>query len=174
VARGIFPAEIAELNSTDDTWRQYLEGETAMAHVSAHRYLSNGDRALSSAVAPIPAISGPAAAIGRGWALALVTADPVRQSAAVEFLTQLMAPETNAAWNQAQGYLPTRQSALSYWKGDESYVPFMEQQLRVAQARPPIPQYARTAAALQQGVADVVSGSATPEEAASQVIEQAQ
>ena len=174
VARGIFPAEIADFNSTDDTWRRYLEGETAMAHVSAHQYLSGGDRAPSSAAAPIPAISGPAAAIGRGWALALVTVDPVRQSAAVEFMTQLMAPETNAALNQAQGYLPTLQSALSFWTGNESYVPFMAQQLRVAQARPPIPQYARTAAALQQGVADVVSGSATPEEAAARVIEQAQ
>ncbi len=39
---------------------------------------------------------------------------------------------------------------------------------------PPFPNYTRTAAALQQAVEDVVSGAATPEEAAARVIEQAQ
>jgi ABC-type glycerol-3-phosphate transport system substrate-binding protein len=174
VSRGIFPAEILDYQTTDDTWRDYLVGEAALTQVSAHRYLSERDRSPSSVAAAIPAINGPAAAINRGWALALITSDPIRQSAAVEFMAQLMAPETNAAWNEATGYLPTRRSALAYWHVGDSYSPLIHQQLLTVRPRPQIPNYAQTAAVLQQAVEAVIVGNATPEEAAAQAIEGSQ
>jgi ABC-type glycerol-3-phosphate transport system substrate-binding protein len=173
-SRGIFPAAILDYHTTDDCWRDYLAGQAALTHVSAHRYLTDRGRLQSSAAAPIPAISGPAAAINRGWVLALITGDPVRQSAAVEFVTLLMAPEANATWNRVTNYLPTRQAALAYWDEGDGYTPFVHQQLQAARPRPPIPNYTRTAAALQQAVEDVLTGAATPEEAAEQAVESAQ
>lgn len=173
-SRGIFPADMLEFHTTDDCWRDYLASEATMAHVGAHRYLAERERAPSSAVAPIPAIDGPAPAISRGWVLALVATDPVRQTAAVDFLTQLMAPETNASWNRAAGYLPTRQGALASWEEPDSYTAFVEQQLQAARPRPTIPNYTRTAAALQKAVEAVLLGTATPEEAAAQVMQDVQ
>ena len=178
VSRGVFPTEILNYHSTDDSWRGYLAGEAALTHVSAHRYLAEQDQVFSSAIAPIPTIDGAGAPISRGWALALVATEPARQSLAVEFMTQLMSPETNASWNEAANYLPTRQAALGY--GDEaaiaadSYTRFAGQQLQMARPRPRLPHYTQVAAALQEAVQEIITGSTTPEEAAAQAIESAQ
>ncbi len=171
VSRGIFPTSIVDYHTTDECWRDYLAGEAALTQVSAHRYLADRSRLQSSAVAPIPAISGPGAPISRGWVLALVTTDPARQSLAVEFMTRLMSPDTNAAWNLAAGYLPTRQAALTGWDDTDSYTHFIQQELQVARPRPPLSNYTQIASALQKAVKDVLMGVATPEEAAAQAIE---
>ncbi len=174
VSRGIFPTSILDCHTTDDCWRDYLAGEAALTHVSAHGYLTDRGRLQGSAVAPIPTINGPGAPISRGWALALVATDPVRQSLAIEFMTRLMSAETNGAWNLAAGYLPTRQAALASWDETDSYTRFAEQQLQMARPRPTIANYAKVAAALQEAVEEVITGAATPEEAATQAIEKAQ
>jgi ABC-type glycerol-3-phosphate transport system substrate-binding protein len=174
ISRGVFPVEILNYHSADNCWRDYLAGQAALTQVSASRYMAERNRSPNSAVAPIPAIGGPAAAISRGWVLALVASDPVRQSAAVDWMTQWLAPGMNAAWNQAAGYLPTRQSTLAGQEETDSYIPFIHQQLLAAQPRPIVPNYARVAAALQQAVEAVLTGAATPEEAAAQAMEAAQ
>ena len=174
VSRGIFPANIVDYNTTDDCWRDYLAGQAILTQVSTHRYLADRGRLPSAAVAPIPAINGPGAAIGRGWVLALAATDATRQSAAVAFMVQLMSAEVNSAWNQAAGYLPTRQAALAEWDEADSYTRFVEQQLQEAQPRPRLSNYTQVAAALQQAVEGVLSGALTPEEAAAQAIENIQ
>lgn len=171
VSRGIFPGAILTYHTTDDSWNDYLLGKASLAHVSAHRYLTERSQVTNSAVAPIPAMNGAGSPIGRGWALTLVTPDPARQQLAVEFMTQLMSPQINAAWNKAAGYLPTRQAALANWDEEDSYTRFARQQLQMAQARPRVPNYTQVAAALQEAVVAVISGGTTPETAAAQAIE---
>ena len=172
ITGGIFPADILGYHTTDDCWRDYLAGEAVLTHVSAHRYLTDGDQRPSTAMAPIPAINGAGAAIGRGWALALVSSGAARQSLALEFMTQLMSPEALGAWNLAAGYLPTRKTALESWDEEDSFTRFAEQLLETAQARPRISNYTQVAAALQKAIEDVINGVATPEEAAAQAIEE--
>jgi len=174
VSRGIFPANVLDYHTTDDCWRDYLAEQAALTQVSAHRYLADRGRLQSSAVAPIPAINGPGTAISQGWMLALTTPDPIRQSAAVAFMVQLMAPETNAAWNLASGYLPTRQTAVALWDEADSYTGFIQQQLQTARPRPRLSNYTEVAAALQEAIEDVLTGDVTPEEAAAQAIEHTQ
>jgi ABC-type glycerol-3-phosphate transport system substrate-binding protein len=174
VSRGVFPTDILNYHTTDDSWRNYLAGEAILTHVSAHDYLADRDQLPSTAMAPIPAINGVGAPISRGWALALIASDPTRQSLAVDFMTQLMSPQTNADWNRAAGYLPTRQGALALWDEEDSYTRFASQQLQTAQPRPRLDNYTQVAAALQEAVESVIAGSATPEEAAAQAIDKAQ
>lgn len=169
--RGILPASITTYHTSADCWRDYLAGQATLVQVSAHLYLTDRSRVEGSAAAPIPAINGPAAPIGRGWALALVTSDPVRQPLAAGFLTQLMAAEINGSWNLAANYLPTRQAALASWDPSDDYVLFLHQQLQMARSRPAIPNYTQVAAALQRAVEAVLSGTATPEEAAAQAVQ---
>ena len=173
-SRGIFPADILDYHTTSESWRDYLQGQAAMTHVSAHQYLEDHDISPSSAAALIPAINGGAPAFSQGWGMVLVTTEPEHQSTAIDWMVQLMEPETNAALNRATNYLPTRQAALVRWDRGDSYTPFAHQQLQMARPRPAIPNFALTASVLQQAVEDVLAGSATPEEAASQAIEQAQ
>jgi ABC-type glycerol-3-phosphate transport system substrate-binding protein len=170
VSRGVFPPQILDYHTTEDSWRDYLAGQAALTHVSAHRYLLERDQLPDSAMAPIPGIGGATNPLSRGWALALVTADPARQSLAIEFLSELMSPQTNAAWNEAASFLPTRQAAMATWNEEDSYARFAEQQLQAAQPRPRVPGYTQVAAALQQAVEQVITGITTPEEAAKQVV----
>ncbi len=168
VSRGIFPISILNYPTTDSCWNDYLKGKATITQVSAARYLAERDRTQHSSAAPIPAINGPASAVTRGWALALITPDPAQQAMAAQFLIQLMAPQANADWNKAAGYLPTRQSSLALWGNGDGYAPFIDQQLQKAQPRPPVPGYTQVAAVLQKAVEAVLTGAATPEEAAAQ------
>jgi ABC-type glycerol-3-phosphate transport system substrate-binding protein len=170
LSRGIVPARIANYHSTDDYWNDYVGGEVALAQVSAHRYLQEKQRLPGSAVAAVPGMHGPARPISRGWALALVTADPARQAAAVDLMKQLLTPTANAAWNRAAATLPTRAAALPHWQPDDSYGLFISGQLQQARPRPSLPNYTQLAASLQEAVAAVLSGTATPEQAAAGAI----
>jgi len=170
VAQGVFPAEIVEYHDNEACWNDYLAGSAALTHVSASRYLADRAQLQSSAVAPIPGISGATSAIGRGWALVLVTSDPARKALAVDLMARLMDPQTNAAWNQAAGTLPTRQSVLAASDTLDSYARFVHQQLLAAQPRPRLPNYAHVAADLQDAVYAVVTGTQSPEAAAAQLV----
>lgn len=171
VTRGVFPAQIVDYHDTEACWSEYVAGNAALTHVSARRYMADRARLQSSAVAPIPGINGAVSAIGRGWALVLVTPDPARQALAVELMARLLEPETNAAWNLAAGTLPTRQSVLGASEALDSYGRFIHQQLMAAQARPRLSNYAQVAAALQNAVQEVVAGTQSPEEAAALILE---
>lgn len=173
VSRGVF-ADILDYDDVDDCWAAYMEGEVDLAHISARRYLGEGETLPNAAVAPIPAINGGGPPISRGWALVLVTPEPERQALAVELMAGLMAAETNAGWNRAAGYLPTRRLAAAALAEDgraDSYLRFIEQQLQAARPRPRLSNYAQVAAALQEAVEDVVSGAAMPEEAAGRLVQ---
>jgi multiple sugar transport system substrate-binding protein len=170
VTRDIIPARVIEYHNADETWEEFVAGEAAMAHVTAHRFLLDRGTALAAAPAPIPTIQGRGSPISHGWALALVTGDPGRQAAAVGFMTQWLSPQTNASWNLAAAYLPTRQAALANWDPEDSYTQFLGQQLEAARPRPVVNNYARAAAALQSAVEEILTGAATPEEAAARAI----
>jgi ABC-type glycerol-3-phosphate transport system substrate-binding protein len=169
-SQGIFPPEILDYQTTDDSWEAYRDGEGTLSHVNSHRYLI--DRALlpSTAAAPIPTINGPGSSIGQGWALAVTTPDPARQALAAEFVTQMMAPETNSAWNLATNHLPTRQQALANWDQSDGYTRLLQDLLTAAQPRPHLDNYTQVTAALQQAVEAVLTGVLTPEEAAAEAI----
>lgn len=173
-SRGIIPPQVLEYETTADCWAAFLAQQATLAQVSAHVYLTGRSMAASTAVAPVPGSDGPAPAIGRTWVLALTTANPARQATAMQFVEQLIAPEVNAAWNRATGYLPTRQEALANWDQADPYTPFVQQLLREARPRPRFTNYVKVAGELQTAVVAVLSGTRTPEEAANQVIEKSQ
>jgi multiple sugar transport system substrate-binding protein len=171
VTRGVFPSEILDYHTTEDSWLAYEAGEATLVEVSAHRYLAEREELARSAVASIPAISGAADPLSRGWALALVSTDSARQDLAVELMSALVSPEANAAGNLAADYLPTRQSALGSLDPADSYLRFIDQQLQAARPRPRVANYMQVADLLQTAIEDVITGAATPEEAAARVIE---
>ncbi|MGD8398864.1 MAG: extracellular solute-binding protein [Anaerolineae bacterium] len=170
ITRGVFPADLLEYEDLEDCWLAYADGEAVLSHVSASRYMDRGEQLPAVAPAPIPAINGAGPPISQGWAFVLVTADPARQSVAAEWMVQFMSPDVLAAWNRAAGYLPTRQSVLADAGEADSYARFIHQQLLLARARPQLANYTQVAVSLQRAVEQVVTGTATPEEAAAAAV----
>lgn len=174
VSRGIIPTQILEYETTRDCWSAYLARQATLAQVSAHVYLTERNLARSTGVAPIPGSNGPAAAIGRTWALALIAASPGRQAVAIEFMDQLAEPEVSGSWNRAAGYLPAFRTALASWGATDPYTPFIQERLQEARPRPRFTNYVQVAGELQAAVEAVLRGTHTPQEAAVQVIENGQ
>ncbi len=161
---GLLPANILDIISSDEAWNAYGQGSTAMANVSARRYLVNRDALPNTSYAAAPGWSNPVAPVGGGWALAITTPDAARQRAAAEFIAWLMAPERAGPYAQAAGWLPTAPKALATW-GPNPYHEFLGSQLTAAIARPAGPEYAQAAARLQKAITAVLKGSSSPTEA---------
>lgn len=166
VAAGVIPSSVAEVHSLDEAWSLFVAGKADLAHISSAHYLAGRDQIAGLAFAPLPTKDGTIATMSRGWVLAIVTEDPVRRAAAAQLIEWLMKPENNAAWNLAAGHLPTRRSALEKWRPGDEYTSFIRGQLDVAFFRPSTPAYHKIAEALQEALRDVLSGRASPEEAA--------
>ena len=164
--KGIIPRSVLSLKTLDDCWPLYLSAETAMANVSSRRYSANRGSLENTAFAPIPTRDGNASTIGHGWALAIITRDPRRQAAAAKLIEWLLDPENTAAWNREANHLPTRRSAFDLQIADD-YIAFLREQLEMAHFRPLPLAYSE---ALQRAIQDVLTGNATPKEAAAEVI----
>ena len=81
-------------------------------------------------------------------------------------LQQLLSAQNNGEWTQAVGVLPGRQSSLTAWDQTKDYTAFLRDQLRQAQAAPSPTLLGIIGPALKKAVEDVLSGQATPAEAA--------
>jgi hypothetical protein len=82
----------------------------------------------------------------------------------------LVAPEALAEWTLAARLLPPRPSALTAW-GDDPFAPLAAEVLTRAELRPSLEFLNAFGPALRSALGDVLSGRATPEVAAQQVVE---
>jgi len=168
---GVIPPSVLEFKTLDDCWPVYLSAEVAMTNVSSGRYLADRKLLMYTRFASIPTRDGNAATLSQGWAWAIVTSDPARQALAVQLIEWLMEPENSVQWNLAAGHLPTRRAAFEVLGTEDSYYPFLSRQLAGAHPRLAGAVYSEVARVLQQGVEKVMTGQATPQEAAKAVIE---
>jgi len=168
---GVIPPSVLEFKTLDDCWPVYLSAEVAMSHVSSGRYLADRKLLMYTRFASIPTRDGKVTTLSQGWAWAIVTSDPARQALAVQLIEWLMEPENSVQWNLAAGHLPTRRAAFEVLGTEDSYYPFLSRQLEGARPRLAGVVYSEVSRVLQQGVEKVMTGQATPQEAAKAVIE---
>ena len=142
-----------------------------MTVVSARQYLANQDSLQTTTFAPMPGYDGPAVPVARGWALAITTTDPLRQRAAAELISWLLAPEREGAWAQAASWLPVSPLAQPAW-GTTPYHEFLHKQLAVAVNSPADSTYAQTASQLRKAVVAVLKDHTNPTQAAQAVTSQ--
>jgi ABC-type glycerol-3-phosphate transport system substrate-binding protein len=160
------PANVLELNSNDAVWNTWRGSSTSVVNLNASQFLSVEARLGQPQFGPLPANVKPARPIGRGWAFAIVTSDPRRQETAARLLQYLLSAQNNGEWTQAVGVLPGRQGSFSAWDQSKTYTTFIYDQLRQAQAAPSATLLSIIGPALEKAVEDVLSGRATPAEAA--------
>lgn len=161
---GYISPSVLDLKSLDDSWALFKEGGVAMANVSSQHFLREGTEV---AYAPLPTKNGTEATMARCWAFLLLTPDPGRQRAAADFVQWFLAPENLTAWARASGHMPSSRSALRQAVEDAAYRVFARRQLGAVYFRP---SNEDIALALQQAIVDVLSGNATPQEAAEQAV----
>lgn len=168
---GVIPPSVLEFKTLDDCWPVYLSAEVAMTNAGSRRYLADRNLLMYTQFASIPTREGNVVTLSQGWAWAIVTSDPTRQALAAQLIEWLMEPENSAQWNLAAGHLPTRRAAFEVLGSEDSYYPFLSKQLEGARPRLAGVVYSEVGRVLQQGVEKVMTGEATPQEAAKAVIE---
>lgn len=164
------PPSVLEFEDLDDCWVVYVSAQAAMSNVSSAKYLADRSVLKNTSFAAIPTRDGNVATLSKGWALAIVTDNPIRQAVAAQFIEWLLEPKNIASWNLAAGHLPTRQAAFEYLGVADPYFPFAREQLENVYPRPMGPTYEKIGRALQRAVQDVLKGEASPQEAADAVI----
>jgi ABC-type glycerol-3-phosphate transport system substrate-binding protein len=165
----IAPTTILTITHVDQAWEQFKDGQSGMTVVRAGRYWLEADEDI--AAAPIPTRSEQPISIARGWALAMVTDDPVRQDLAMLLFDWLTAPDHNAQWTQASGYLPATRSALRLWRVSNEEQAMLRNLMEAAIPAPRPEVMATIGPIMQEALEVVLEGRATPEEAAADAIE---
>ncbi len=171
VEAGVVPPDVLTIGAPDDIWPNYVSAQVGIAHVNSHRFLNDRGVLRSTQFATIPTRDGTPLTISRGRALAVAARDPDRRAMALRLIEWLMAPENNAAWNQATAHLPTRYATFNLIGDGDPYWPFLQNQLEVAVPPPAFPEYDQIGRVLQQAVIEVLSEEATPEEAAAAAVD---
>jgi ABC-type glycerol-3-phosphate transport system substrate-binding protein len=166
----VSPTVVLNIADADQAWEQFQAGEGVIAVVPTSRYWPTADETMAAAL--LPTRYGHPIAIARAsWAIAMVTDDPERQALAMTLLNWLIAPDHNARWTQAAGYLPGTRSALRSWNISDADRAVLRSLMEAA-VLPPPPEAMATAGQVMQGTLEaVLRRRATPEEAAAAAIE---
>jgi ABC-type glycerol-3-phosphate transport system substrate-binding protein len=165
----ISPTVVTRLTDADQAWMRFQAGEGELAIVPAGRYwLETGE---PTAAAPILTRDGQPLSIANGWVIAMVTDDPARESLAMLLLDWLIAPDHNAQWTQAAGYLPGTNGALRMWDLSNEDRAMLRGVMEAAVTPPPPAVMATAGKAMQEALEAVLRGRATPAEATAAAIE---
>ena len=164
----ISPTAVLNIADADQAWERFQIGEDGMAVVRASRYWLEADETI--AAAPIPTRDGQPFSIARGWVVAMATGDPARQALATLLLDWLIAPDHNALWTQAAGYLPGTSGALRLWDISSVDRAMLRRVMEAAVPEPRSEVMATVGPAMQEALEAVLRRRATPEEAAAAAV----
>lgn len=159
----------------DDSQRTGLPGFTAgqvAMFIGRPADLPILDEALGDDVAgvlPFPSIDKPAMNTGTNVSY-ILDGTAEENEGAWTFLSWMMQPDQQAAWDIGTGYLPTsiRTANSSAWTehiAEDERISIFVDQLEYARARPAIPQYAAVSSALATQIERAMLQQVSPEEA---------
>jgi ABC-type glycerol-3-phosphate transport system substrate-binding protein len=152
---GILPPNALELADSDAVWSVFAQGQIPRAQVSARRFYNERGDAGNPAFSRTPGWQEAAPPVASGWALAIVTPDPVRQEAAAQLISWLLeAPHAGAA-AAAVNWLPTSPGALAIWP-PSPYTEFLDELLATASPLPAGKGYPQIAARIHQAIISVI------------------
>jgi ABC-type glycerol-3-phosphate transport system substrate-binding protein len=170
---GIIDASILEASTPEELWPIYLEARAGIAQISVRQYLTDRELLNNSTFASVPVESGEhtSVAITHSWVLVLVTDKPDRQKAALGLIEWFLSTNNNAAWNNINKSIPTRDTAYQQLADDDPYWVFLTEQLNTTRPQPGFTGYDQIGRIIQQAIQQVISGEATPEEATATAID---
>ena len=189
----VVPGWVAELQAPADAWQAFQEGKGDQAAVWASQYLpaasealanssdpaEAGDATLAAATLPVPPSSespNEPLTLATGWVWALGNTHSSHHELSTRLAEFLTESRFLARWTQAAGYLPPRPSALEGWQNPADREGFSWQSqlqpiLQSSRLYPPIEVLTELGPVLQQATLQVLTGQATPEDAARSAVE---
>lgn len=167
----VIPRSVLDLTDASIAWATYRIGEAGMAQVPASIYLSDRAGLSNAGFGSVPLQTAGDTTVGHGWVLAVVTQDPERQGMVAALIEYLLSVENNGAWTLEAGRLPARYLAFEAWDQDDAYLPFIRNLLAQAKPAPNPDLAAAIGGPLAEALEKVLSGRATPADAARAAIE---
>lgn len=165
-SNGIFPSEVLQLTTFEETWATFVAQPNSLADISASLVLLRRNSLNNLGFAQIPTINGAAISIAHTWAFALVTADEEQQQLSLALLEQLLTPAVQSEWCHSAMIPPTQGAAFELWRGTSGYYDFLQRQLDVAVAIPNGVRFAEFSKRLQEAQEAVLQNQLNPENAA--------
>ncbi len=168
-SNGFILPQSSNLQTLEDSWQIYQTGQAAFVQTTGSQYLRQRTAGQPGSPAAIPGQNQPLRPLVIGWAWAISTSDSAKRPLAADLLTFLVGHENLGAWSQQSQLLPARQGAFFYWPEDDPYVPFISNQLLLADAHPFTASHP-VMLALTGAVFDVVSLAKSPQAAAEEAV----
>lgn len=168
-ASSAIPVETSSLTTFAESWQTF--GGVANSVQTVHsQYLAQRNNTISNDFVGIPGPEKALLPLVDGWAWAVSTKDPARQTVAADIMSWLIAGPNMGDWSVAATRLPARRAAFEQWPADDDYILFLQQQLESAE---PYPMIARGALlnALGEALFDVLSLASSPEAAAQTAVD---
>lgn len=176
VDEGISPASVIEYTTDTMQHGEMANGNVAMAIANSRGVYQlrdiMGEEEFNSVwgFAPYPVIEAgqQSTCSAGGWTYMIFTDDKLKQDLAADLIYNLyVSDEASESFCRVNGFLPTRKSLFdkfSFLKEDP-YLVTCGEILTTANTRPGSPLYSTISAEIQVAVGEVISGSASPEEA---------
>ncbi len=163
------PEHVTQLPDAAACWDAYQQGWGTLSVVPAGMYWATPDRPGMSGWFPTP--GGEPESLAHLWSLALVSADPGQQEAALALAAWLTAPERVAELSQVVALLPTSGESLALWTLAPEDLDFLDTLLMAARPVFPSSVAQPVRRALQAGVQLLLEEEdTTPEQAATHAL----
>ncbi len=163
--QGVLPEDILAVTTPDAAWALFTAGEVDFVEVRASEFLARQAPA-DTGFSAVPTLNGTPVATTHGWVWGIPARSPYRQQAAVQFLDWVLSPEREKMWCEAARCLPASRAS---WLGSGRLSPYeslLFSLLQVAVPFPPTLESAEAALALQDALTQVLTGEASPQQAA--------
>ncbi|NTV36844.1 MAG: extracellular solute-binding protein [Anaerolineaceae bacterium] len=115
--QGVFPYNLSEMKSFQESWRAFQEKRVNWAVTWSSNYLSSLIPDTTAAL--VPSMGSKPHALTSGWLWCIADPDPKRQKIAAKLVEYLSDSQFMAEWTASTGYLPSRPSALDAWSNKE-------------------------------------------------------
>ena len=161
--RGIFPAWLAQYETSGQVWQAYHDQRVNALVTWVSSYLST--LPPDTAAVPIPGLDDTPQTLATGWGWAVADPIPERRALSVKLAEFLSDGDFLADWSEAAGYLPTRPSSLAAWS-NQSLKTLLSPVAVSAQARPTGDQLASLGPVLKEAALKVLKRESDPTQAA--------
>ncbi len=165
--RGLVATSLLDLTSDEAVWKFYGQSPSGLLFVP-QAYLVQAPAAWR--VALIPGVNGQGWAWADGYLWAVPLQSASRLTLASRWLREVSDPAFVGTWTEAQGLLPPTEAALQAWQ-QAGLAAQMQPFAQRAQILPPLDVLTTLGPPLQQALAQVITGAASPEEAAHQAVQ---
>lgn len=171
VEAGVIDPEVLEYITPNDYATTLVEGEVNAGVVTSTLYLTLRSEGAMLDYGLIPTASGESATVADGWMWVLTTPDARQQEAAMLFLNWMMGVERQERYSRAVHMLPSQRTALN-GLSDTEYATFVDGLLTRATLPLSDTGGGTPARVMQSGLAMVIGGQRTADQATREVIAQ--